>query len=493
MRLALELIVTAVLVFVLLRLGWPWPILAMPLYLVAFSLGLPSLSRNAKVRSRPITLLVIFLTSAIFISWIIAEILFRPEVQAGIIDNSRFLRFLLSNNSLKIFWSAVIGLIVPSVLAAIVLVPYGLTVGQNMYSQYEQYKGHEREAAHSAIGVLLGIGRGTWIVSNGQAEIHGEAGGALARFGGPGKLIVQEGHAVILERSGRLSRVVGRGITWLEPFERISMVVPLNGRAERVTVENVATKDKVLIETVEVIVFHKIDPGPEDERVQDGLFAYAEQKLLDGVWSPGGGDWRNTVKSITDGAVRDVVGRYDLETLMPMSDKIREGFKEDLKRAINKTTSSALGVLTTSVDIGPMKMPDEARKRLMEKWLADGDIQIASSQREAMIRRGEADAVLMKVREIAWAEAQKQIIQRITEAFREVGVSGPGQIGYVVALRALETLEKMAADPATKILLPNEILMQLTNVHSLLLDSTPGGDGRGDDTSVRTRPALPIR
>ena len=155
------------------------------------------------------------------------------------------------------------------------------------------------------------------------------------------------------------------------------MVVPLSGRAERITVEQVATKDKVLIDEFAVIVFHKIDPGPEDERIQDGQFAYTEQKLFKNVWSTDGGDWRNTVKSIADGAVRDVVGRYDLEELMPMSDKFRDRFKEELRQAINRVTSEALGVQTTSVDVGPMQIPEEARKRLLEKWLADWSIRVA--------------------------------------------------------------------------------------------------------------------
>ena len=203
-----------------------------------------------------------------------------------------------------------------------------------------------------------------------------------------------------------------------------------------------ATKDKVLIEEFAVIVFHKIEPGSEDERIQDGQFAYNEQKVLS-AWSPDGGDWRNTVRSIADGAVRDVVGRYDLEQLMPMSDKFRDRFKEELTQAINKVTSGALGVQTTSVDIGPMKVPDEARRRLMEKWLADWSIRVAQSEREAMIRKGEAEAVIMKVKEVAWAQAQKQIIEEITAGFRSVGVTDGIQVPYIIALRSLETLTEV--------------------------------------------------
>jgi regulator of protease activity HflC (stomatin/prohibitin superfamily) len=110
--------------------------------------------------------------------------------------------------------------------------------------------------------------------------------------------------------------------------------------------------------------------------------------------------------------------------------------------------------------------------------MADWDIQVAGSERQATILRGEADAVLMKVKEVAWAEAQREIIQRVTEGFRDVGLDQNGQVAYVIALRALETLEKMAGDPATKILLPNDMLMQLRDLRQVVATGTPpGGNG----------------
>jgi regulator of protease activity HflC (stomatin/prohibitin superfamily) len=290
-------------------------------------------------------------------------------------------------------------------------------------------------------------------------------------------LIVQEGHAVILERSGRLSRVIGRGITWLEPFERISMIVPLYARAEKITVEQVATKDRILLDEFEALVFHKIDPGPEDDRIQDGIFAYNEEKLKREVWSPSGGDWRNGVKSVADSAIRDVVGRYDLEEIVPLSDRFRTQFKETLKETMNRITQRAMGVEVIAVDINRVNVPEEARKRLMEKWLADWSIRIAQSEREAMIRKGEAEAVIMKIKQVAWAEAQRHIIEQITAGFRGMNVTGREAACYLVALRSLEALESMAEDPATKILLPSDVTTQLRSLRQLVGDVVPALPG----------------
>jgi regulator of protease activity HflC (stomatin/prohibitin superfamily) len=474
MRAILELIVTLALGFLAAKYGWPWPIFFVIVYLIAFGLRLSVLPRFFMVSRRFIVFLGLFLTIALFSIWGISEFLFWDSVQKELIEPHRILDFLLGAGRLKVLWSVIGGLAVPTLFSVLLLVPYGFAASQSIYSQYQQYRGHEVEAAYTVIAGLLGINRGTWVVSDGKAEVHGDSSGSLTRFGGPGILIVQEGHAVILEQSGRLTRVVGRGIAWLKPFERISMIVPLQTRAEKITVEQVATKDKIMIEEFEVLVFHKVDPGPEEDRVQDGLFSYNEDNLKRNVWSPGGGDWRGGVKSVSESAVRDVVGRYDLEEILPLSNRFRQTFKDELKEAINRITLRLMGVEVVAVDMGKVKAPDEARKRLMEKWLADWSIRIAQSEREAMIRKGEAEAVIMKVKEVAWAEAQKQIIERITEGFKGIGVSGGTlQLSYVIALRALETLEKMAGDPATKILLPSDVLAQLGHLRQVLVPAQP--------------------
>jgi regulator of protease activity HflC (stomatin/prohibitin superfamily) len=477
MRLAIKTALAVALLFVLLKPGWPWPILVLPIYLIVFGIGLPPFGNRPLFSTRFLIFASTFLTVAGFLSWLVSIVLLWPQVQNEFVQRYVLLSFLLSNELLVAFWSVAIGTTVPLVLLVTLLMPYGLIAGQSMYCEYEQYGGHERQAAISAICSLLGISQGTWIVSGGNAEVHGQMGGALAIFGGPGLMIVQEGHAVILERSGKLTRIAGRGIAWLEPFERISRVVPLYGRSETVTVGEVATRDRILIDEFEVMVFHRLDAGPEDEQVVDGRFAYNRDTLLRVVWSPVARDWRDPVRSIAAGAVRDFVGRYDLEQIVPMSEDFRSRFRSDLRQAMNSVTRGSLGVEITSVDIGKIRIPADASRRLLEKWLADWAVRIAQSEREALIRRGEAEAVILKVKEVAWAQAQKQVIEEIAASFQNVRVGGP-EVAYVIALRALETVEKMAGDPATKILLPPEMLMQLQDLRQAIGSSAALPAGR---------------
>jgi regulator of protease activity HflC (stomatin/prohibitin superfamily) len=439
-------------------------------YILAFNFKLTYLSRRAQISTRFLVFLGVFLAFAMTTSALIGRFFFLPSNQTWI-EAHRIWNFLLMTPALKILWAAVIGFGLIALLATVILIPYGQVAGQQMYSQYEQYKGHEGEAARAAINILLGISGGTWVISGGQAEAKGDPNNALARFGGPGFLIVQEGHAVILEISGKLSRIVGRGITWLEPFERISMVVPLFLRTEKLTVEQVATKDKVLIQEFEILVFHKADTGPEEDRIQDGQFAYTTEKLLNDVWSPSGGDWRGGVRSVADTATRDVVGRYNLDEIVPISDPFRSIFKQLLTDQMNKVTKEKMGVTTVTVDVGKVKIPEDAERRLMSKWSADWDIRIAQSEREAMISKGEAEAVVLKIKEVAWAQAQKQVIEEITAGFHDMNASGK-EAAYVFALRSLETLEKMAGDPATKVLLPQDMFIMLRELRHAVGSAT---------------------
>jgi regulator of protease activity HflC (stomatin/prohibitin superfamily) len=474
MRKILEGLLILIFAFASVRAGLPWPIVFIVGLLALCRAGAFSFARDQRVNPNLFTTLALFLGIGLLISWWIAEYLNSvvPSVLAAS-STPRLVRwfpnFFAGSDPAILFWSLMFGLGISALIVLIILQLASSVAAPMIYGSYDQYKGHEAEARHSVFASLLGRSNGTLQVSAGTATAVSGDAATLEHFGGPGTLIVQEGHAVILEKGGELSRIVGRGITTLDPFERISMVVPLQLRNDKVTVEQVATKDKILIDEFNVLVFHKVDPGPEAEQVRDGQAVYNRDNLISNVWKPTGGDLRGGVRSMTESAVRDVVGRYNLEDIVPIAGDFRESFKKEVMREINKVTKTLMGIEVKAVDFGKIKPPPEAEKRLQAKWLADWDVRIARSERDAMIRRGEAGAVLLKVKEVAWAEAQREIIQRVTEGFREVGGLRDGQqVSYVIALRALETLEKMAGDPATKILLPNDVLLQLNELRAAL-------------------------
>jgi regulator of protease activity HflC (stomatin/prohibitin superfamily) len=391
------------------------------------------------------------------------------------------LPFLLGTVWLRLFWSTILAVLTAVVVALAILLPIGYFGSRVMYGEYKDYKGHEGEAIYSAISVVLGISKGVWLVREGKNEVLHPPAGGLARFGGPGVLMVQEGHAVILERSGQLSRVVGRGVTWLQPFERVSMVIPLQTRGEHVIVKQVATKDRILIEEFEFWAFHKVDQGPEEMRIQSGQFAYNEDILLKKIWVMGGDDWSGAVQALSGTAARDVVGRYDLEEVVAIADQFRVDFKEALRQQINRVAKDFMGVDVIAVDIGKIKVPEDAEKRLLAKRLADWDVRIAESRKAEALTKGEAEAAVLLAIETARARAQSKMIGAIQEAL----AGGPSPMAgpvLIIILRFIEAMEKMADDPSAKVLFPYGLpLPELEKLWPLLTGGQGlGGQGLGD-------------
>lgn len=475
MRALIEIFLTLLAAFAAVKLGWIGTILFVLVYLVAFSFKWPFLARRTRVMPRFIAFLGVFLTVALILRWLFGLVLasLAPQGEAAA---RGALGFLLGSSNLVAFWSVVGGFGATALLAALLLLPYGRVVGASMYSQYDNYKGHEREAAMSAISILLGIDRGTLIVSSGQVESHGDNSGSLTRFGGPGILIVQEGHAVITEISGKLARVVGRGITWLKPFERISMVVPLYLRGETIVLDHITTRDHLIIDEFEYLVYHKVDAGEPDEQVANGLLPYNPRILINNIWSAGGGDWRNAIRSVAQTVGRDVFGRYTLEALVTISEPFRSQLKQELIDAMNEITKKKMGINIAAVDFGKIKLSPEVEGKLIDLW---------TSQQQAKIEaiRSEAQAKALEAVETARAKAQAHMIGAISKA-----LSGTDNTDSLVRLRFLEALEKISQDPATKVFFPSDMrylddqdigLLETRSGKSTTTPEPRSGDGGG--------------
>ncbi|MBM3175604.1 MAG: SPFH domain-containing protein [Chloroflexi bacterium] len=354
----------------------------------------------------------------------------------------RFLVALIDTVWLRLLWSMILAVLIAVVVALAVLLPVGYFGSRVMYGEYEQYQGHEWEAIQSAIGVVLGINKGVWLVKEGKTKVLHPPAGGLARFGGPGVLIVQEGHAVILEKNGRLSRVVGRGLTWLKPFERVSMAVDLQVKSDKIVVNDVATKDQVLIKEFVFWIFSKVDAGEESKQNPNGLFPFNEENILKNIWNAAGSDWRGGVRAVAETAARDVIGRYELEKILPIADQPRIEFKDALRKEINRVAKGFMGVDVIVVDIGAIKVPEDAEKTLLERQLASWELQILEKRAEAerlqLLRRGEGEAWAIRAVE----EAKRISIEKMTHHIEKIIGTRVGS-SDVVAARFVEIIEKL--------------------------------------------------
>jgi hypothetical protein len=621
MRKVFVVLLSLLLILVGLRFGWPVVIFTVFVIVLIFAAVAPPPEKQAKAGRHILTrrflfLLAFFLGLSLFVSWQVGDSLFR--LPSGTACTS-WACYAYDSPLLKVYYAAVAGPIAIGIPSAIILFVVGYFTAQTWYGMHEQFKDHKLQATTSTAASMIGVNNGSCVVSAGTAAFSNGPIGSIEQFGGPGTLVVQEGHVVVLEKNGEGPRVVGRGIYHLDVLDRISMMVPLKLRSEHVVVKDVATKDRILIREFEFWVWHKVDPGnpddpdarlgppgnvtsqispitnqpgaapspaanqagqqpmlqgqapqpnqpgaapspmvnqtgqqpaPQGQGPQPGLpgtapspagnqagqqpapqgqgpqpsqpgaapspaanqagqqpapqgqgpqssqpgaapapsgtnasarylYPYNERIIRELVWAPGGSDWRETIRAVGETSAREVVGQYLLEEIIPIAGRFRQSFKSQLAAAMNRVTRDKMGIQVVAVDIGKVAPPADAEQRLLEKWLAEYEVEIAEMKKRATIARGEGDAAALSAQESARAESQLQMISTIVQA---LPVPGDGdQASYaeeVVALRLIQAIEKIGTEHSGSFFLPSELLQVLRLSGDTALVAQPKTTGR---------------
>ena len=147
---------------------------------------------------------------------------------------------------------------------------------------------------------------------------------------------------------------------------------------------------------------------------------------------------------------------------------------------MNQVTLPLMGVVISTVDINRVKIPEEAQNRLLRRWLADRDVQIAESEKLRSLVQGEAETTRFRLKEATRAESQTRMMEAITEGIRQVRIDG-GDARELIAMSFIQALQKMAEDPATKMFFPSDMrladLQGLTGAPSGTLDHIGGPNG----------------
>lgn len=406
--------------------GALWPYAVFPLYLFVVSLKITPVGKKFKVSRLFLALLAIGLG----IGLVAGHLAFTQMTEWSTANQENtLLRFFFGPQVLRLMWSALLGLFVAFDVLALTLLPLAYFTAQGKYGDFEVYRQNKRQGIRVSLFALLGLSQGTAEVREGKIEAIGKLADGFTRLGGPGELIVQQGHAVVLTKNGIVSNLALSGLTWIRPFEVIAMVVPLYPRSEQVKVQNVLTKDRVVIQEIEVLVWHKVDASPEHEQLQDGIYAYNPLTIVEKVWAPGKTDWRDAIKAVTERMTREVCGRYPLEFFMPLTEERRVEFREALQKAIQEVATK-LAVVVSALDVGRVELPREIQTQLNARWAAVLEYEVlnqrAETERDIQIKR---------------ANARMQTIQAVTSALRQIKDSG-ATASDLVALEFIDHLEK---------------------------------------------------
>lgn len=268
--------------------------------------------------------------------------------------------------------------------------------------------------------------------------------------------IVPQSKAYVIERLGAFQATWQTGLHVKIPiFERVAKIVSLKEQVVDFKPQPVITKDNVTMQIDTVVFFQITDPK---------LYTYGVEHPL------------SAIENLTATTLRNIIGELELDHTLTSRDTINAKIRGILDEA-----TDPWGIKVNRVELKNILPPREIQDA-MEKQMkaererreailrAEGDkeskILVAQGQKEAKILAAQADkeaAILQadavreqKIRE-ADGEAQAIIaIQKAeAEGIRLINEANPGK--EVIALRSLESLEKVADGQATKIIIPSEI------------------------------------
>jgi regulator of protease activity HflC (stomatin/prohibitin superfamily) len=405
--------------------GWNWGLIS--LFVAAFGYVLIFLESDLKRLALFILVTLYFATD---FSIGIYRLLTTDERVMAAIRESPALTFLLAGPSDRLVWSIILGFLLALLFTLIPLLILAFVSAFYVLALHKMDGVSWWDAMLYIISLILGINSAYIIVENGQAVITKEAA-KLGVLGGPGHLIIKQGNVVVLERGGKITRIVNAGVVKLKPLETIRNIFALNVQsspAETTRVEHVLTKDRIPLTITAKIAF-QLEPASEaDKRTESRIAPNGEAltpKLDDGLYQVYEGTvrkaalmsqrvefpdfpiirfvkceevicrdiqvtkWQNVAGSAPEGELRDYIMSHRFDELFELNDSA-PGEKPDVrvnKRKIYEIEQAilaeikpkkiaALGILVRGVDIGKIEFPIGAEQLLLNRWGAPWQQQI---------------------------------------------------------------------------------------------------------------------
>lgn len=220
--------------------------------------------------------------------------------------------------------------------------------------------------------------RGPFVIVRDGKVVAGGGNDPVARIGGPGLLVVYTDSAVLLERAGQLTRVVGPGVAPLRRFEKVRDVIDLRPRKYATYKEhktfNVGgmSREGIPIEWPVDVEYQINDQGWGFRPATDGTpYPFSEEAVLTAFtdhWLRGGDgddhlDWGDRiVVGDAEGGLRSIMARYPLDRLIQPLYELGQLIDNYLEESELRTLC---GDLNTDYDVLPGQGKAEKARELV--------------------------------------------------------------------------------------------------------------------------------
>jgi len=212
--------------------------------------------------------------------------------------------------------------------------------------------------------------------------------------------IVPEGYHALVVRFGKYQRTIQPGINFVAPFIETILKVDIREQVMDIPTQEAITLDNVSCMVDGVVRFTVVNPSVSIFKVQKYV---------------------NQISAKSQTALRDVIGSVSLDALLSQRTQIAENIK-----AIVDSAAEAWGVDISAIEIQNIEIPSDMKRAMAQQAEAERDrkarIIKAEGEKDAAIKLAEASMILSKA---------------------------PGAL----ALRTLQTLKEISADPSEKIII----------------------------------------
>ncbi len=287
-----------------------------------------------------------------------------------------------------------------------------------------------------------------------------------------GVMIVDQATVKMVERLGKFHKLAHSGINFIWPYldkirpfvmrQRVTSYVDLREQVMDFPPSSVITRDNVTMEVDAVLYYQITDP-------LKAIYEIA--------------DLGNAIVQLTVTSLRNVMGELALDETLTSRETVNTKLRDILDEATDKW-----GVKVNRIELKNIEPPKEIQDAMAKQMKAERErravvteaegtktsaILEAEGQREAAIAKAEGLKRSTILEAEGVAEARLKIAEAEAEALKLVrgGLNEANPAHYLIALKYLESLEKISDGQATKIFLPFEasgILGSLGGIRELL-------------------------
>ena len=268
--------------------------------------------------------------------------------------------------------------------------------------------------------------------------------------------VVPQAKAYVIERLGAYHSTWGTGLHMKIPFiDKIAKKINKMEQVADFPPQPVITKDNVRMQ-IDTVVFYQITDCK--------LYAYGHTTPM------------TAIENLTSTTLSNIIGDMELDETLTSRDVINSKMRSILDEATDPWGLKVSRVELKNI-IPPKEIQDAMEKQMKAErerreailraegeknsaiLLAEGrkqsQILDAEAEKASRILRAEAEKQSQVLKAEGEAEAILKIQQATADGIRMINDANPGE--GVVALKSLESLEKVANGQATKIMIPSEI------------------------------------